>query len=97
MVGAKSRRKHHGSDCNPTHVHDCPQSCSQEAGGNNSLWTGDASEWRCHSTSSSARATLEMKDATHPPAISIQLRPPKFRTQITLAVEHSQVAINSAE
>jgi hypothetical protein len=25
------------------------------------------------------------------------LRPPKFRTQITLAVEHSQVAINSAK
>jgi hypothetical protein len=34
---------------------------------------------------------------THPPAISIHLRPPKFRTQITLAVEHIQVAINSAQ
>jgi hypothetical protein len=66
------------------------------AGGNNSLWTGDASEWRCHSTNSSARATLEIKDAKHAPAISIHLRPPKFKTQITLAVEHIQVAINSA-
>jgi hypothetical protein len=33
----------------------------------------------------------------HPPAISIHLKPPKFRTQITLAVEHIQVAINSAQ
>src|SRR5262245_17425548 len=70
---------------------------SQEAGGNNSLWTGDASEWRCDSTNSLARATLEMKDATHAPATSIHLRPPKFRTQITLAVEPIQVAINSAQ
>src|SRR5262249_54723923 len=70
---------------------------SQEAGGSDCPWTGDAAEWRCHSTSSSTRATLETKDATHAPAASIQLRPPKFRTQITLAVEHSQVAINSAQ
>jgi hypothetical protein len=24
MIEAKGRRKHQGSDCNPTHVHDCP-------------------------------------------------------------------------
>jgi hypothetical protein len=50
-------------------------------------------------TNSSARATLETKDAKHAPAISTNPRPPKlkFRTQITLAVEHSQMAINSTQ
>jgi hypothetical protein len=68
---------------------DCPSTEAapfQEAGGSNSFLTGDASVWRRHSTNSSARATLESTDAKHAPAISTNPRPPKFRTQITLAV-----------
>jgi hypothetical protein len=73
------------------------QPCSQEAGGSNSLMTGDVSVWRRHSTNSSTRATLEKKDAKHAPAISTNPRPPKFRKQIIVAVEHSQMAINETQ
>jgi hypothetical protein len=59
--------------------------------------TDDAVEWRRHSTNSSVRATLEMKDAKHAPAISIHLKLPKFRNQVTLAVEHIQAAINNTQ
>src|SRR5215831_9857875 len=38
-----------------------PQSCSQEVGGSNCAWTNDASLWRRHSTSSSAKVTIEAK------------------------------------
>ena len=68
-----------------------------EIGGNNSLLTGDGSVWRRHSTNSSAKATVETKNAKHAPALSNNPRPPKLRTQITVAVEHSQMAINDAQ
>src|SRR5215472_2985123 len=68
----------------------------QEAGGSNSLLSG-GSVWRRHSTNSSTRATLETMDAKHPPAISTNPRAPKFRKQIIVAVEHSQMAINDTQ
>jgi len=33
----------------------------------------------------------------HPPAISIKLKPPKFKTQITLAIEPMHIATSSTE
>src|SRR5262249_41142782 len=50
----------------------CPQKMDtpQKAGGSNCLWTGVASLWRCHSTSSSAKVTIEAKATRHPPATS---------------------------
>jgi hypothetical protein len=70
---------------------------TQEAGGSNSLLTGGGSVWRRHSTNSSTRATLETKDAKPAPAISTNSRPPKFRKQITVAIEHSQMAIKDTQ
>ena len=33
----------------------------------------------------------------HPPAISIKLKPPKLKTQITLAIEPMHIATSSTE
>jgi len=64
----------------------------QKAGGSNCLWTGDASLWRCHSTSSSAKVTIEAKATKHPPATSKNSKPTKLlRSQITLAIEHIEM------
>ena len=40
-----------------------------DIGGSNSLLTGDGSVWRRHSTNSSAKATVETKNAKHAPAL----------------------------
>jgi hypothetical protein len=62
--------------------------------------TGDASETfplvRERHTNSSARTTVETA-AMHPPAISIKLKPPKLKTQITLAIEPMHIATSSTE
>ena len=64
----------------------------QKAGGSNCLWTGDASLWRRHSTSSSAKVTIEAKATKHPPATSKNSKPTKLlRSQITLAIEHIEM------
>src|SRR5262249_18190906 len=71
---------------------------SQEAGGSNYLWTDDASLWRRHSTSSSAKVTLEAKATKHPPATSNNSKPTKLlRSQITLAIEHIQMTSGSRQ
>jgi hypothetical protein len=67
----------------------------------NYLLTGDASETfplgrERHSINSSARATVEAA-AMHPPAISIKSKPPKFKIQITLAIEPMHMATISTE
>jgi hypothetical protein len=69
---------------------------SQEAGGSNCLWTGDASLWQRHSTSSSAKVTIEAKAMKHAPATSNISKPTKLlRSQITLAIEHIQMTSGS--
>ena len=73
-----------------------PARCSQEAGGNNYLWSADPPLRRRHSTSSSARTTVEMA-AMHSPASSNKLKPPKFKSQITLAIEPMHMATSSTE
>src|SRR5262245_56004622 len=83
----------------PMH-HDLPHfdvpACSQEAGGNNCLCTDDASLWRRHSTSSSAKVTLRAKATKHAPATSNNSKPTKLlRSQITLAIEHIEITSGS--
>jgi hypothetical protein len=70
--------------------------CSQEAGGNNCPWSADAPLRRRHSTNSSARTTVETA-AMHSPASSNKLKPLKFKTQITLAIEPMHMATISTE
>jgi hypothetical protein len=70
--------------------------CSQEAGGNNCPWSADAPLRRRHSTNSSARTTVETA-AMHSPASSNKLKPLKFKTQITLAIEPMHMVTISTE
>jgi hypothetical protein len=58
------------------------------------LWTD---LWRRHSTSSSAKVTLEAKAMKYAPARSNNSKPMKLRSQITLAIEHIEMTSNSRE
>ena len=71
-----------------------PQSCSQEAGGNNCPWSALR---RRHSTNSSAKVTLEVKAMKHTPAKSNNSKPMKLRSQTTLAIEHIEMTSSSRE
>jgi hypothetical protein len=52
---------------------------------------------RRHSTSSSARTTVEVKAMKHTPAKSNNSKPMKLRSQITLAIEHITTASSSRQ
>jgi hypothetical protein len=71
-----------------------PNPVLKEAGGNNSPRSALR---RRHSTSSSAKVTLEVKAMKHTPARSNNSKPTKLRSQITLAAEHRKMTSSSRE
>src|SRR5215471_10890154 len=87
------------SDAQPEEkfVHRPKRPRCQEVGGSNCPWTDDASLWRRHSISCSAKVTLEAKAMKHAPATSNNSKPMKLRSQITLAIEHIEMTSSSRQ